>query len=286
VSAQSSVITVRLHFKYDGGTATAGELEIYDAAVALRGVSRALAITTHAFINEEVRVRGERAVGARILTHPPTRGSYDQLVTILLDPVALPSAIAIGVAGNALWDFIKVVWSRAAGILADPSTPTVRRLQDRIEPIVGDLEVALEPALRDMHRPIQTDRQVTMQLVRPRVGTIVTFDDETLSYITPSVEESDIVDVIGNVTRYNILSGYGRMYDDAAERTLPFQVEGDVLHTQRQLLTWSIDQTQRNLDGKLRFTVRPVRNLRDETRRYLVRGVQRLNTAPQRTDLG
>lgn len=277
MAAREPVISVRMHFKYDGGLSSAGQLEIYDAAVALRGISRALALTTHAFVNAEVRSRGERAVGAKIIVHPPTRGSYDQLATVLLDPNNLPATLAVGAAGNALWDFIKVTWSAAVGALAEAETPAGRRMQDRIEPVMGELADVLEPAVRDMHRPIQSDDATTMQLIRPRVGTILTLDEETLAYVTAVIEADNRVLVSGNVTRYNILSGYGRFYDDTEERTVPFKIDpAEVPRLQREMLTWSLDQTNRGNEAKLLFDAVPVRNVRDETLRYIVHGIRKM----------
>jgi hypothetical protein len=78
-------VEIRIHFKYDGGSATDGYLDIYDASVALRGISRSIVIFTHAFLNDgEVRQRADHAQGAKIYLHPPVRGSFDQLVTVVI----------------------------------------------------------------------------------------------------------------------------------------------------------------------------------------------------------
>lgn len=281
MASRDTPISVQMHFKYDGGLASSGSLEIYDAAVALRGISRALAITTHAFVNNgEIRSRAERANGARILLHPPVRGSFDQLVTILLDPATVAGTIGISVASNALWDFIKVTWSKAVGLAAEPSTPTGRRLQDRIEPVFGELADVLEPALKDMHRPIQSDAETEMQLVRPRVGAVLTLDTGTLAYVSTLLEDPDQVLIAGNVTRYNVITGYGRLYDDAEEQTIPFNIDPSLERSQRELLTWSLDARNRGLGDKLLFGALPVRNARRDIERYIVRSVSRAPAAP------
>lgn len=56
---------LRVKYQYVHGVADSGRLDIYDAAVALRGISRASAIITHAYINGEIRTHGESAKGAK-----------------------------------------------------------------------------------------------------------------------------------------------------------------------------------------------------------------------------
>lgn len=56
---------LKLKFHYEHGAADSGRLEIYDAAVALRGIARATSIITHAYLNGEVRTRAEAATGAK-----------------------------------------------------------------------------------------------------------------------------------------------------------------------------------------------------------------------------
>lgn len=67
---------LKLKFHYEHGAADSGRLEIYDAAVALRGVARATSMITHAYLNGEVRIRAEAATGAKIYIETPKRGSF------------------------------------------------------------------------------------------------------------------------------------------------------------------------------------------------------------------
>lgn len=270
-------VEVRMRFKYEGGIAAQGKLEIYDAAVALRGISRAVAITTHAFLHDgQIRTRAERVRGAKIYVEPPTVGSFDQLVKILIDHQSLAKEVAIGVAGSALWDFSKTIWSKAIGIPAEPSTPTGRLLRDRMEPTIGDLEGVLEPALKDMHRPIQSEQEVRLNIVRPHVGVVLVLNDSTLKYLSSISENDHEISVTGNVTRYNIITGYGRFYDDDQQRTIAFQVINELNKKNRELITWSLDSRNRGEAGKLEMDVIPTRGRRGEILHYIVRRVRKL----------
>jgi len=47
------VSELKINFKYEHGSADTGKLDLYDASVALNGISRSLSIITHAYINGE-----------------------------------------------------------------------------------------------------------------------------------------------------------------------------------------------------------------------------------------
>ena len=56
---------LRIKFHYEHGIADTGRLDLYDAAVALRGIARASSIITHAYLNGEIRTHGDGAEGAK-----------------------------------------------------------------------------------------------------------------------------------------------------------------------------------------------------------------------------
>ncbi|WP_043959594.1 hypothetical protein [Lysobacter sp. A03] len=271
---------VRMVFHYDGGRAADGRLDVYDAAVSLRGLSRSLAITAHAFLNEgEIRTRAERADGAQIFIEAPRHGSFQEVVTIVFQSGAAET-IGYSVIAAAFWDFLKWTWSAAVGRAAQPSTPTVRAMRDRIEPVLGEMAEALEKPMQELHRPIQRDRGMTLGVHRPRLGRVLLLDSTTLDYVSTS-EESDLVeDLSVNVTRYNILSGYGRFFDDQEERTISFRLADDVTAVEKQLLTWSMDQRNRGFGGKILVDVRRVTNARGDVMRSIVRAVRRVPPPP------
>jgi len=257
-------------------------LDIYDASIALRGISRSLAIITHAFLHDgEVRHRADHVVGARIYVHPPMRGSYDQLVSVLISQQSLVD-LSVGVAGAAFWDVAKWTYGKVIGRDDQPTTPAGRRMAERIEPTMGELSDVLEQPVRDMHRPIQEDPEIAMDLIRPRVGQIVTFDSGTLDYISQVVADEDDILISGNVTRYNILSGYGRLYDDRLDQTVPFEVVRAMPRAKRVLLTQSLNEAQRANGGKVLLMVSATRDGVGDPVKYFVKDVM----MPQEQDEG
>lgn len=266
-----------LEFKisYDGGSAADGLLDIYDAGISIHGLSRSLAITTHAFIHEgEIRRRAERARGAKIYISPPRHGSFEEVVKIVLSHDAT-AAIGYSVVAAAFWDFLKWTWSAAVGKEEEPTTSYVKKIAERKEPFLGEIATVLESSMAELHRPIGSDEQITIDVIRPRVGTILTLDRETLQYVSTRSESDVIENVSVNVTKYNILSGFGRFYDDAEGRTVSFEIDQEMATEEKRLLTWSLDQRSQGNGGKLLVDVTRVLNARDELKRYKVTSVRR-----------
>jgi len=61
---------------YEGGLARRRQIDFYDAAYALIGFQRSLAITTHFVINGTVITQAPSLKGAQILALPPEEGSW------------------------------------------------------------------------------------------------------------------------------------------------------------------------------------------------------------------
>lgn len=277
LSTQGSEVNVKeLNFKisYSGASADQGLLDIYDASVSTHGLARALSVTTHAFINEgQIRKRAERVVGAKVFLHPPKNGSFEELVTIVFtDPVV--QFIGSSVITAAFWDFLKWTWSEALGGSHEPETPFVKRLEDRVEPLIGEIGVALESPMASLHRPIQNAVNMEISISRPRVGEMLRLDHTTMAYVNIREEGEAEEGIVGNVTKYNILSGYGRVYVDDLDRTVPFDLDSEVSPGEKEFLTKSSHDRNRGLDGKISLNAARVLTGRGELKRFKVYGVE------------
>jgi hypothetical protein len=136
------------------------------------------------------------------------------------------------------------------------------------------MEEALEIPLEQAHRPIKKDNKVVIALKRQRVGEVIKLDCETLNSVSLKVDQEVTKNIKGNVTRYNILSGYGRLYDDDLERTVSFKIGEDVSSAQKQLLTWSLHYAQEaEGGGKLLFDAKRIITAKGIIKRYLVSNV-------------
>lgn len=263
--------------KYHYGDATEGRLDMYDAAVSFQGFAKALSITAHAMLNDgEIRRKGNRIDGAELFINPSKKGSFEQFVTLV---ITNQEAIGASVAAAAFYDLIKWTWSKTLDLIHKPETPHVRNLAERIEPFIGEMEEALEIPLEQAHRPIRQNEEVVIALKRQRVGEVIKLDSETLKSVSLKTETEITENIKGNVTRYNILSGYGRFYDDEIQKTVPFKIGEDVSSNQKQLLTWSLHHAQENQEnGKLLISAKRIHTAKGAIKRYLVSNIAQAET--------
>lgn len=265
--------SIPIKISYHHGDAENGMLDMYDASVSLQGFARALSITGHALLNDgEIRRKGNRIEGGRLLISPPRRGSFEELITFV---ITNKEAIGASIAAGAFYDLLKWTWSRTLDLAYKPQTPHVRKLEDRIEPFIGEMEEALESPLEQAHRPIRQNEDMVVSVRRARAGEIIRLDQDTLASVSLHTDEN-IVQIVGNVTRYNILSGFGRLYDDNLEKTVSFKILDDVPTTQKQLLTWSLHYAQTDHGGKVVFHVKRVISAKGVAKRYLVHGISQV----------
>jgi hypothetical protein len=265
-------------FKYDGARAATGELSAHDAAVAIRGIARATVLTAHAFANNgEVRSRADSFRGGRVYLQAPRRGSFEQLVRVVFESPELGAAFGVGVLSSAFWDFVKWSWGQTLGQNTAPESPQLRARRDRIEPRFEELTSALRRPLEEIHRPIEHEDATEMGLNRPRVGRVLTLNEDTLAFVTQVIVSEEVELVSGNITRFNVLSGYGRLFDDARGETVSFVIHDSLSEASRQWITWSLDQRNRRMPGKLLMHVQRSTGSGHEVVRYVVhdaRGVR------------
>lgn len=263
---------IKFSIKYHYGDAKDGRLDMYDAAVSFQGFAKALSITAHALLNDgEIRRKGHRIEGGELYINPSRKGSFEQVVTFV---ITNQDAIAASVSAAAFYDLIKWTWSKTLELTYEPETPHVRKLSERIEPFLGEMEEVLEIPLEQAQRPIKKNNDVIISIKRQKSGEVVRLDVETLEKVSLKTDNDITKNIIGNVTRYNILSGHGRIYIDDLERTVSFKIDDDVSSIQKQLLTWSMHYAQETEGGgKLLFDARCIRTAKDVIKRYLISNV-------------
>jgi hypothetical protein len=246
---------------------------MYDAAVSFQGFSKALSITAHALLNDgEIRRKGHRLEGGELYINPSRKGSFEQIVTLV---ITNKEAIGASIAAPAFYDLIKWTWSKTLDLVYEPESPYVRKLAERIEPFIGEMEEALEIPLEQAHRPIKKNSQMVIALKRQRVGEVIRLDADILNSVSLQTDPEVTEKIKGNVTRYNILSGYGRFYDDGLERTVSFKVEDDVSSTQKQLLTWSLHFAQeKEGEGKILIDAKRIVTAKGAVKGYIVSAIQ------------
>ncbi|ELB2250057.1 hypothetical protein QNZ72_004514 [Vibrio parahaemolyticus] len=265
---------IKFKISYKQGDANDGRLDMYDASTSLQGFAKALSITTHALLNDgEIKKKGNKIDGARLYIHPSRKGSFEELITLAIEEkVAL--SIGASVVANVFYDLVKWTWSQTLDKAFEPTTPQVKKLKERVEPFIGEMEEALEIPLEQAHRPIKQHEDMTISIVRTKVGDVVTLDQNTLKSVSLSTEATLMTGIQGNITRYNILSGFGRFFDDQLDRTVSFKLQDSVSSNQKQLLTWSMHHAQNGDGGKIKLEVKRVLSAKGAVKRYLVYKVE------------
>ncbi|MDP2266866.1 MAG: hypothetical protein Q8J70_09975 [Thiobacillus sp.] len=253
---------LRLKFHYEHGTADAGRLDLYDASVALSGIARATSMVTHAYLNGEVRTRGEAAHGAKFYINTPKRGSFIYEAVIFVG-----GAVSSGV----FYDFIKYAFNEAVGKL-DQNEDQYKALAERIEPTIGELPAVLESPLEEVHRPIRKEHEITLTVMRPRGEKLVVFDSESALYLLPKTVEATHP-IFGNVTKYNALTGWGRFFDLIEGRTISFNIDLKSSERQRSLITWSLHENNMKREGTLYLKAEAVVTPTGKIKRYNVKTV-------------
>lgn len=263
--------------RYVGGEADKHRLNLYDASNSLIGISRALNITAHALINKgEVKKKGDKTKHVSIYLHPSKKGSFVEMVSILFEPEVY-EAVGVSVLGAAFWDMLSYSWSQTTGQEYEPETSTVKKIIKNKEGFGEEISEALENPLGKIHRPITSDEQVKIEFHRARKGAVLEFNKETLDSVT-CIKESPETDVVGNVTKFNVLTGYGRFYSDDNEKTIPFNLEESVSQESREILGKSLHWSVKNYDKKITIKARIILNNLGRVRRYLITDVYGLES--------
>lgn len=266
-------MTKKIEFKiaYHGGSAAKGQLELYSAGRSLTGLSRALNITTHAFLNDgNVRVRGDKLHGAQLFITAPVRGSFMESITVVFDDESTKKIGKTKIT-KLFYDFLTWTWSHAIGKTdATPSSQEIQEIASRQEPFISEISQGLETSLRDIHRPIYQDREMTIVISRPRVGELLRLDESTLDHVAPVQEQDITTDITGNVTKYNSLSGFGRFYDDEAQRTISFDISPTLDANSKALLTDSLHEWNTKQEGSISIDVKRMLTAHGELKRYTI----------------
>lgn len=256
----------RILFKYENGSADDGRLDLYDGSISLGGIARSLTITTHALINGEIRSRADTAGGANFYLLAPKRGSF-----VFEAGIFVVGAISSGL----FYDFIKYAFTEAVGKLDELANPPRPSVQQHLEPTVGELPAVLEPSLIDVHRPIRKSSEITLSVMKPRGEMLVLFDADTGNFLQP--HNASMPDpIVCNITRYNTISRWGKLYDRSENRVISFYLVPELSERERSLITWSLHERNLNRECTLYLKVEAVVSPNDRIKRYIVTKVSDL----------
>ena len=279
----SEAVEVSIILRIEGGTADEGVLDIYDASDTLYGVARAVNMVAHSFANDqEIRKRADAANGAKAFVHSSLKGCFEEKIDIVFDGCVVQEK-GESVIRAKFVDYLTWCWSAAIGVEYQPTTPYVSRLaesDDQEDVFIDEMADALESPMQKMHKAISVDSNVCISFLRPRVEVpFVTLDFDSYSYVATRTISSEIQEIYANVTRFNTLSKFGRLYSDEDARVISYVFDMDehseeVQRDAKEKMLWSMQDTNRGGDGKLILRVLKIESAVGIVKRYVVRDVK------------
>ncbi len=263
---------VKVILRIEGGVANDGMLDIYDAANTMNGLARAINIVAHSFANdEEVRSRADCARGSKSYIHASKKGCFEEQVDIFFNKKTIQK-IGHSVLANNFWDYLICSWSASIGLQPEPTTPYVNKLLEKDEDFFHVIADALESPMQNLHESIRSDAKIKIFLERPRIGDLIEFNQNSLNFVTLRKEKSGTAYIVGNVTRYNILTDFGRLYSDEEQRVISFRLAHDDPRL-RSLSLKSMQEKDFEDGGKLSFKVSEVVSSHGIVKRYVIHDI-------------
>jgi len=271
-------LAIKFELSFDGFEADDHLLDFYDAAQAMVGFQRSLAITTHLVVNGSVITQAPALKNARIYSEPPEAGSWKSTAIVLTGLAG--GAFALGTAPrdtplghliSSAYDYVvletlgvHVNYDESLGQTLEnfkrenPQTPLANLRETQFDSIIEKCEVPI----RDMHRPIIYSETASRAVITSAVeGKLVQvgpeLDGETFAYVSTTNRGERPQPYEGWVSSYNINTFKGRIYVPDFGRPIPFTLTEE-LRTPRKiaLITTSLNANARDRlheDGRRYF---------------------------------
>lgn len=266
-------LELKLVVKYDGGEANHHKLDLYSAAKSMRGLARALAISTHAMLSEgEVRHRvgsNSKIPNVEFYILPGQKGSFIEIISIIFDNEIVQS-VGSSVIGAAFWDMIGYTWKQTSGLEYEPSQRRNKKIIEAKEDFIDEIIDALEIPLQDFHAPILRNSEIKIEIKKPRGEVVLELNVDTLNHVFTIAEGGIKENISGNVTKYNIISGYGRFFDEELNKTIPFNLAKEMTTTQKGILTTSLHYAGQRATGKILIDAKAILNKLGGIKRYTI----------------
>ncbi len=278
---------------FEGNEADNHQLDFYDAAQAMIGFQRSLAITTHLVLNGEVITQAPSLKNAQILSTPPEEGSWKVVATLVASVFALGTAPRDTPIGHLIYSAYDYVISETMGFHVDYNETLgqqyekLRKIDQKQIPILEQhrFDSAIEKcefAIKEMHRPIvqsetATSAEVSSTFNRKTHPIKNRLSHETYDFINYTDEGVVAEEVEGVVSSFNLNTYKGRIFIPKEGRPIPFmlseQVKNlvDVGKTIQSLTMNAKDRFNKNSSsGMLRFKVIKYTSRSGRLKSYLV----------------
>lgn len=255
---------------HEGLNADEGKLDLYDSSETLNGFARSVNIVASAFVNDNlIKERQGNNNGFTSEFTGAKRGCFELSFLIEFGGKAVLEH-GHSVILDRFWDYFSVAFNMAVGLDYTPKTKFVEKIFVEKPYIFDQLAEQIEGPLVNAHRTIKTSEAQIIRVNRPRVGDKVVFNRDTYQYISETTRSIDVESWVGNVTKYNLLTGYGRFFIDEEDQTVPFLIKdfGGLRISSHQAAASSMQEASKDItSGKRIFSGYAIRDLRRRIKR-------------------
>lgn len=229
------MIDVTLSF--EGGLADNHSIDLYDAARALLGFQRSLALTTHLVLHGDIITQAPALQGAKIITTAPEEGSWKVTAAIIATLWTAGTASKDTPFGHLLFSPYDYTVKETMGFHVDYDKSLGEQYDDYLrekkitKEKVDSLIEKTEGAISDIHRPIvgnETAHSAKMVGYIDKASPVAIgpdFSRATYEYIAHTVKSDNTTEVIGFISSYNSNTFKGRIFCFAEKRPIPFELD-------------------------------------------------------------
>ena len=224
-----------LELRFTGEEADQGLIDFYDAARALAGFQRSLALVTHLVLNGEVITHAPSLAGAQILFPAVEEGSWKSKAVIVFGGAfALGSVGKDSPVGHVVTSVYDYVVSETMGFHPDYDKTLQQQHAEYLaahkisrEKIDSVIEKT-ENSVADMHRPVVASGTASAghitegSLPKNRIGPDLT--EFTYEYVKTTVRDPSLSETVGYVSSFNNNTFKGRIFSIEEGRPIPFEL--------------------------------------------------------------
>lgn len=270
-------IDFRFSYQPDNG---ANEISAYDAAQALYGIARSLAITTHYGLTGKIIKQAPSISGAKVLVQPPRAGSFEFIAPVV-DFIAQPAGPSIGevitisVASSFIYDLTKLLYRRLCGLSENPETAQLKDVLLRKPGEIDSIADSIEEDVIRLHRPL--DGNVFNFHIYGGTNKFGDFDRKTYDFAKTKELGSSIEHFVGNVASLNGNTLNGRFWLADEQRTVGFKEDKMTKLSlgERKLLSWSLNEYVNQRSGSVVISGIALRSKQGLLKSVFVTGVRR-----------
>lgn len=225
-----------IKLKFDGRLSDNHVLDFYDAARAMTGFQRSLALTTHLVVNGEIITQAPSLKNAEILVTTPEAGSWELVATIVGAAWVAGTASKDTPLGHLLYSVYDYIIANTLGFHVDYEKSLYQQYQQRLiernitPEKLDSLMEKTESSIADMHRPIVASESANQARLfwlnhsgADQIGPDMT--ELSYDYISRTIRRPDVIAHEGLVSSYNVNTFKGRIFIPSEQRPIPFELE-------------------------------------------------------------